>query len=140
MKKKCCICKKLKELEEFHKHPKMKLGRQPECKSCKYTRNLESKRRNWAQYLLTRAKHRAKKKQLDFNLTLSDIVIPEKCPFFEVKFDDSRFSPSLDRIDPKLGYVVGNVQVISKLANHIKWDTSPGELRAFCTNYLKQVP
>ena len=50
-----------------------------------------------------------------------------------------KYSPSLDRIDPNKGYVKGNVQVISRLANIMKSNASPEELRAFAnwvnTNY-----
>jgi hypothetical protein len=39
-------------------------------------------------------------------------------------------SPSLDRIRPELGYVPGNVAVISYKANAIKQGATPEELRA----------
>lgn len=37
-------------------------------------------------------------------------------------------APSLDRIDPKRGYVPGNVVVISRMANTIKQDASLGQI------------
>jgi hypothetical protein len=40
-------------------------------------------------------------------------------------------SPSLDRIKPELGYVPGNIQVISARANVMKNDATPEELLAF---------
>lgn len=45
-------------------------------------------------------------------------------------------SPSLDRIDNRMGYVPGNVWVISWKANRMKSDASMEELRVFCTNML----
>lgn len=49
-----------------------------------------------------------------------------------VPFDKSRrYSRSLDRIIPELGYVPGNVQVISQLANAMKWDSTREERIAF---------
>ena len=37
-------------------------------------------------------------------------------------------APSLDRIYPKLGYVPGNVIVISRMANTIKQNASLGQI------------
>lgn len=39
-------------------------------------------------------------------------------------------SPTLDRIVPSRGYVVGNVAVISMRANRLKSDASVAELQA----------
>ena len=38
-------------------------------------------------------------------------------------------SPSLDRIVPELGYVKGNIRVISNRANHLKSDATLEEHR-----------
>ena len=76
--------------------------------------------------LLRRAKARAQKKGIPFSLTKSDIFIPEVCPALGMTLmvGDGKGgkpnSPSLDRIVPKLGYVPGNIVVISLLANSIK--------------------
>jgi len=47
-------------------------------------------------------------------------------------------SPSLDKIIPSLGYVVGNVQWLSKKANGMKQDASFQELEKFAKWVLKQ--
>jgi hypothetical protein len=85
--------------------------------------------------MLIRAKARAEKKGIPFNLELSDIAIPSHCPILGVKLEVSfkksggeRGSPSLDRIIPSLGYVKGNIMVISKRANQIKTDASLEEI------------
>lgn len=81
--------------------------------------------------LFMRAKQRAKKKNLDFNIELSDIFIPEYCPILNTPIklyleDMSQSnvsranSPSLDRIDSKKGYVKNNIIVISYRANIVK--------------------
>lgn len=44
-------------------------------------------------------------------------------------------SPSLDRIDPALGYVKGNVKVISSRANSIKSNATPEELLRVAAYY-----
>jgi hypothetical protein len=75
--------------------------------------------------LLKLAKQRCKKSGVLCTITIQDIVIPEFCPILGVKLEfgdmNSRDnSPSLDRIKPELGYVPGNVAVISYRANRIK--------------------
>lgn len=72
--------------------------------------------------LLARAKWRAKSKNIPFDITREDVVIPNICPVFGVKFDfDSKLhAPSLDRIRPDLGYIKGNVRVICMRANRLK--------------------
>lgn len=92
-------------------------------------------------------KSRAKKYNLPFSIEISDIKIPEKCPLLEIpivinigKAKDN--SPTLDKIIPELGYVKGNIQVISRKAN---WMKSNGTIQEFETfyknifNYLKLI-
>ena len=60
-------------------------------------------------------------------------MIPESCPILGIPlFMGTRHnpnSPSLDRVDNTLGYVKGNVQVISYRANALKKDASIKELK-----------
>lgn len=91
--------------------------------------------------LLIGAKSRAKKQNVPFSLTIDDIVIPEVCPFLNIKLEKSknRFSdssPSLDKIIPSLGYVKGNIHVISHKANVMKNGASLDELKMFSQNIL----
>ena len=71
------------------------------------------------------AKVRAKKAGVPFSITPEDLVVPEFCPILGIKLEhgtvkDRDSSPSLDRVIPELGYVPGNIAVISHLANRIK--------------------
>lgn len=95
-------------------------------------------------YMLKNAQYRAKKLGLPFDLTFEDVQIPEICPVLGIPlvskegrhgFLDN--SPSLDRIIPALGYVRGNVRVISNRANTIKRDATMTELEAIVA-YLKR--
>ena len=74
-----------------------------------------------AKYLWGVAKVRAKQKGIDFNITPDNIIIPEFCPITLrslVKGDGyHQDAMSLDRVDNSKGYVVGNVRVISRIAN-----------------------
>lgn len=85
--------------------------------------------------MLWGAKKRAKQDGTLFEITAGHIVIPDKCPLLGIALQRAigfreAGSPSLDRIRPELGYVPGNVWVISYRANQIKNDASLEELRA----------
>mgnify|MGYP001590626337 CR=1 FL=1 len=96
--------------------------------------------------LLENAKRRAKKKGLEFSITLDDITIPSLCPLLGIEIQlggDGLFnmnSPSLDRIDNSKGYVKGNVAVISLKANKLKSDLSLKELRSLASALALYVP
>lgn len=85
--------------------------------------------------MLMRCKSRAKANNLDFNITIEDIIIPEYCPILNIKLEYNQKqggndnSPALDRIDSSKGYIKGNVQVISSKANRIKTNATPEEIK-----------
>lgn len=102
----------------------------------KYKR--EAIRKNPQSYMLYQTKARAKRKGISFNLTIEDIIIPEKCPILGMSLviNDNRCgenSPTIDRIDPEKGYTKGNVQIISHKANSIKNNANPEELEKVAT-------
>ena len=83
-------------------------------------------------------KAQAKRKNIEFNISFEEIIWPDVCPVLGMPliyqrgrgtkrrpYDDS---PSFDRINPNLGYVKGNVQILSNRANRIKCDATPHEL------------
>ena len=73
--------------------------------------------------MLRTARWNAKRRGLEFAITLADIDIPVVCPVLKIPiiFDGERDNmPSLDRIDGRFGYVKGNVIVISWCANWLK--------------------
>lgn len=88
--------------------------------------------------MLYSARASAKQRGLLFDLKVSDIELVSHCPVLGLKLDYSirtktgkrlANSPSLDRIIPKLGYIKGNVMVISWRANSLKGNASLEELR-----------
>jgi hypothetical protein len=95
----------------------------------------------WVVSAVGGARTRAKYKGLDFDLT-NDYVYAlalDTCPVFGVDLSYGGTerqvpnSASLDRIDPSLGYVQGNVAVISFKANTIKSNANTAEIYAvFC--------
>lgn len=92
--------------------------------------------------MLKKARSRAKDVGVPCTIREVDIVIPEICPLLGMKLvvGVGRFgpnSPSLDRIIPHLGYVPGNVWVISQRANQIKNDATLSELTLLTKNLEK---
>jgi hypothetical protein len=92
---------------------------------------------NYERHLCTAAKRRALINGVPFNLRPSDIVIPHVCPLLGISIAPAAgnrrvldTSPSVDRIRPELGYVHGNVWVISHRANRAKSDLTLAELEA----------
>lgn len=91
------------------------------------------------------AKRRAKERGIEFDITPSDLLdlyTPE-CPIFKTKLNwehrgsgAAHDSPSLDRKVPSLGYIKGNVWIISYRANTIKNDATPEELLALANAML----
>jgi hypothetical protein len=83
--------------------------------------------------MLVDSRGRAKRKGYPHTITEKDIVIPEFCPYLGIPLclsNDKKWdnSPSLDKKVPSLGYVPGNVEVISEKANRIKTNASADEV------------
>lgn len=101
-----------------------------DCRGCNnsYMRTYLRQRRRARPVaaLLERAKARARVKGLPYDLRHCDLALPTKCPVLgtALSFDGRRShtSPSLDRVVPDKGYVVGNVRIISDRANRLKGD------------------
>jgi hypothetical protein len=88
------------------------------------------RKRNPEAYALYSLKARAKKIGVPFDLTVDDYFIPEFCPVLGIPLVRGKRgnpgNPEFDRFVPELGYVRGNVTVISARANRLK---SNGTLR-----------
>ena len=135
--KKCRICNQIKPLEDYHKNKGNKDGLESRCKSCRKIEANKEYRENFFKFSIRLKKSWCKKRGVAFDLD-SDYL--EKiwtgfCPIFNVKLEigsrniDHTLNANLDRIDPKKGYVKGNVMYISGRANRIKYDASVEELR-----------
>jgi hypothetical protein len=149
--KECNCCKIIKPITEYWKDSTKHDKLATYCNTCKmraYNENKPKARElakirsrklrlnNPVNNMISLAKTRAKKRGLPFNLEVSDVVIPDYCSILNVvlKVGTERVesnSPSLDRIIPSLGYVKGNVQVISHKANTMKSNATITELLLF---------
>jgi hypothetical protein len=99
--------------------------------------------RHPAKRLLWSSKRRSKEEGVPFDLELCDIIIPTHCPYLGLELCTSvprgqkRSSViSLDKTIPALGYVKGNIEVMSQLANTMKSDATPEQLVTFAKAIL----
>lgn len=133
MSKACTACAEVKSLDQFPPDRRGPRGVQAQCRACINAWMKVHYRKNPAWSMIRRAKARAAKKGLDFDLTLEDVTpLPEVCPVLGVPLrmsTDHRdpWTYSLDRIDNSRGYVRGNVMVMSYHANRLKNDGTADE-------------
>ena len=128
---KCSVCNIEKEDIEFNR---VKGKCNPCCHSQEYNRIKEmmghpetGEMVYLKKVILSKAKKRSKKKNLEFNLTLADLISIKNntCPILgcEILYKsgiDHKLSASLDRIDPTKGYIISNVKIVSHEGNTLK--------------------
>jgi hypothetical protein len=97
----------------------------------------EWRRRNPFKFKCAAKRQDCDKRNILFNLTPEYLegIWTGKCPVLDVDMDilshkDSLYAPQLDRVDPKGGYVEGNVAWLSRRANNIKGNATVEELEA----------
>ena len=127
----CICCGELKSEKEFRKRKGGYVS--TSCRSCvnkKYERDPVKAHFN-------AIKCRALKEGIPFNITLEDLEIPDVCPVLGINltgwgengkggYKDN--SPSIDKFIPFLGYIKGNVTIISFKANLLKRDGTLEEI------------
>lgn len=138
---------RMRPLEEFCKS-KTPDGYSYSCKSCRTKENKELcsiryqrwKMKDPAKALYQGRKSDAKKRGIEFTLTIEDVVIPETCPILGIPIvadigPRTNNSPSIDRIDNTKGYTPDNFVIISWRANLLKKDATLDELRKIADYY-----
>ena len=128
----CLKCGVIKLFSEFHRHAACKEGYNTTCKSCRKPSSKEGyERSTLVSRIWYRAKGRAKRRGLEFNLDIDDIRIPKYCPVLKKELKvNTKYSPSIDRIDPLKGYTRDNIRIISNRANVLKSNATIEELRS----------
>jgi hypothetical protein len=146
----CKDCARGKRKEHYWSDPKASIAsvlaaREKNSKKIleynkKYAKANPDKVRQWRaktaieKKLLYSARQRSKKRNTPFSICEKDIVVPEFCPVLGIKIERSKTghscdnSPSLDCVIPQLGYVPGNIMVISHKANTIKSNATVEDL------------
>jgi len=128
---KCSVCGANKEDTDFNRV-------KGKCNTCCYSQEYNKIKEKMGntdggeivylkKVILSKAKKRSKKKNLEFNLTLSDLINIKNntCPILghEILYKsgiDNKRSASLDRVDPNKGYVPDNVKIVSFEGNALK--------------------
>lgn len=88
----------------------------------------------WPFIALATIKHRAARAGITCTISAADIKVPPGCPVLGIPLvpggarHSKPNSPSVDRFDNSIGYVPGNVRVISHRANQLKADATVKEL------------
>lgn len=157
--KECNVCNTTQQSKSFRirtdgNYPK----RRPFCLNCEsdkrsnvyvankvVTRENARKRKELkpVEKILIQAKGTARKKNLEFNIGVEDIVLPKFCKYLGIKLTNLQgqgvvwSNYSIDRIDPAKGYIKGNVEIISRKANSMKNMATEQELIVFAKNILK---
>lgn len=95
-------------------------------------------------YMIRNVKYSAKRRGIDFNLNYTDLELPAYCPLLGIKLNyTTRYQDcdhaTIDRIDNNLGYIKGNIIVLSRLANNMKNQASFKEIKTFSKNILKLI-
>lgn len=146
----CRQCSLLHPITHFiktkHKDENGENIRRTVCKHCTFGHMATG--RDTQKLHLNAIRHRCKKKNMAFNLTYEDLMIPEFCPILNIPLqnwgqanESGAFnSPSVDKIIPALGYVKGNVQIISNRANLMKNDATIENIQALLAYMQKNIP
>ena len=138
--------KKVEYDKKYRQDNKEKIAKYRQDNKEKIVESLKKYRQNNKEKLIVRwAKTRANKNNVPFDIDEDYIkkIWPKHniCPIFKIKFERGNLdqSPSLDRIIPKLGYVKGNVQIMSHKANRIKNNATFEELIIIGKYYERQL-
>jgi hypothetical protein len=132
--KRCRLCRNKHAQEYYETHREQQS-----------TRKRQDRIERPIQNLLFLAKQRAKRLGVEFDITVDQIDKPEFCPILGYKLvygENTKIandSATLDRWNNSVGYVPGNVYVISQRANQLKSDMTFSEAEALL-QYMQSPP
>lgn len=125
-------------------------GYQSRCKACADEHHRLRCEAHPHKQIFAAKKNHAKRTGIEFTIKFEDMVWPEVCPVLGIRLDYKRFnadkpglryhSPSFDRVNPNLGYVDGNVIIVSARANTIKNNATVDELERVASFYRQLIP
>lgn len=144
--------------KEYYKNNKHKWKRDTPEKKARHAqlvkesaeRHKESRRKkhdewtenNYAHSLWLQTRRRAKYNEIYWDLEISDIQIPEICPYLLMPLTSTQgqgvvwSNASVDRIDNSKGYTKDNIEIISRMANSMKQHATKNQLINFAKRIL----
>jgi hypothetical protein len=142
--KECRDCNLMLERKDFYARRDEADGLGGRCRKCEAKYQGSLLHRDPRISLLRGAKSRAQNMDLPFDITREDIVLPDTCPILGIKLQKNRdkledSSYTLDRTIPSLGYVKGNIAVVSHRANTLKSNSTVEEMKMLL-KYLESLP
>lgn len=150
----CNNCQKIKADKDYLNRDKDKMAKQAVIAKINRTKDPIKCREFRLKLCLNYAKRRALKKGIDFDLDYKWINsnTKENCPVFDVPFnfasfrkgrgafnEQSKFSPSIDRLDNNKGYTKENCVIISVKANLLKGKSSLKDLQSLVSFLQKST-
>ena len=141
----------LKDLELFVYGKNYKYGKRNLCQKCRnkqYTKyNKKRVEKKPLQYAVLSLKGRAKQRGLAFDLTPEYVKqLWNECggicpmtgvPMLKKSYVNDPFSMSVDRLDPKKGYIKGNVRLISRWYNIARSNWGDKFVLEMCQRVIK---
>ena len=144
--KTCRVCGKTLPLSQFRFRKDTQKHR-TDCIDCQVAHVRNHNRSNPIKKSLSEAKHRAKRKGLDFDLTEKFLISIDRdiCPYLNIPISwgygkrgvRQHDSKSLDRIDSSKGYTQGNVIVCSWKANRLLSDATLEDISLIAHNFRR---
>ena len=150
--KNCSRCNEEKDIVQFYSDRKKIDGLESCCKQCnkngrdKYLNTLDG----YVKINFCSLKCSARKRKIEMDITVKDIIElydrqKGRCALTGIDLIISHekipMKLSVDRIDSSKGYSVNNIQLVVKILNLMKWETSNDDFIKFCkkvANYRKQ--
>lgn len=156
--KRCPGCKEELDRSLFYRNKRMSDGLACWCIKCTKEKGPAFSKKYYDKLLnvdpkmyklktmIKTSKERATKQNVPFSIDLEYLIsilkADDSCPVLGIKLDwncrkiSKDNSPTLDKIIPHLGYIKGNVAVISKIANTIKSNGTSQQIFAVA-NWVK---
>lgn len=148
--KKCSHCLEVKDIDNFDERNGSRRGTYyPVCKECRRNKNYTHYKviRDKKPFVLKcyAIKDKSKRQNIPFNITPEylESLWTGKCEISGVDLSiyntrGTLHAAEVDRINPHLGYTIGNVAWVSAKFNRIKCNASIGDLELII-NYIKRM-
>lgn len=125
--------------ESINKWQELNKDKMQEYQAMYWKKERQYRIDHWSETKIREIGERSKKRGIPFNLEVSDLLpLPQFCSVFGILLDyksgtNRRSWASVDRIKPKLGYVKGNIRIISLAANMAKFDGDGDVIESYLT-------